>query len=96
MPVDNIKAVRLGRRNDGKVRAVKVSLNSREDALKIIRNKIKLRNSKYNIIIALDQTIMQQNYYKKIKAELDERTNQGENLKIKYFNGVPQIITQKN
>lgn len=93
---DNMKTVRLGKRCDQKVRALKISLKNRDDALKIIRNKNKLKNSEYNVIVSLDQTIMQRNYFKKIKAELDERIQKGEHLKIKYFNGVPQIVNQKN
>lgn len=94
--VENIKTVRLGRKCNDKVRPLKITLNCQNDALKLIWNKSKLKNSKYNVIISLDQTDMQRNHYKKLKAEYDDRTKNGEKLKIKYVNGVPHIMKEKN
>lgn len=93
---ENIKTVRLGRKNNDKVRPLKVTLNSREDALKLIWSKAKLRGSEYNVMISLDETNMQRNYYKKVKVEYDERLKNGEKVKIKYINGLPQIMKEKN
>lgn len=93
---ENIKTVRLGRKNNDKIRPLKITLNSREDALKLIWNKAKLRDSEYNVMIGLDETELQRGYYKKMKSEYDERTKNGEKLKIKYVNGLPQIMKEKN
>ena len=47
-----------------------------------------------NCSIYSDKTPKQLEYYKKRKKELTDRTNRGEtNLKIKYYNDVPKIVS---
>lgn len=93
----NLKAFRLGRSQTNKFRPLKVQLSSREDVFSILKNKAKLRELNINVIISTDQTKMQQDYYRKIKSELDGRKDNGEeNIYIKYINGIPTIVKSKN
>lgn len=75
-------------------RPIKITLNSREIALELIRKSPSLKNSTFKqISLSFDKTPKQLEYYKQLKLELEERKNNGEtNVKIKYFNGVPKII----
>lgn len=94
--VNDIKTFRLGK-SDNRHAPVKVMLSSREDVLKILRNKRKLKDSNYNVHISTDQTKMQQEYFSKLKSELSERKQNGEpDLYIKYVNGIPNICQPKN
>lgn len=93
----NLKAFRLGRSQIKKLLPLKVQLSSREDVFSILKNKAKLRELNINVIISTDQTKMQQDYYRKIKSELDGRKDNGEqNIYIKYVNGIPTIVKSKN
>lgn len=93
---DNIEVVRLGKISNNTSRPLKVTFSKRSDVLKMVWNKSKLRDSEYNVTIGLDETVMQRQYYKKIKAEMEERNAKGETLKIKYVNGTPTIVNAKN
>ncbi|KAK9892913.1 hypothetical protein WA026_022778 [Henosepilachna vigintioctopunctata] len=76
---------------------LKVILESREQALNMMRNKRKLREYDNNIRVGFDETPMQKNLYKKIKVDLDKGQSDGEmNLYIRYVNSVPKIFVQKN
>ena len=47
-----------------------------------------------NIKISFDRTPRQQEVYKQLKAQLNDRLVKGEsNLKIRYFNGTPKIVS---
>lgn len=94
--VENLEVQRLGRFNadSERRRPLKVRLNSTQDVHHIIKKTNTLLNSPVfkNIHISLDRTKRQIDYYKKVKAELDKRKNEGEtNLKIKYKKGIPTI-----
>lgn len=94
----HIEVQRIGRyiENGNRHRPIKVKLNNAKDVHTVIRNTSKLRASQsYNSInISLDRTRRQLDYYKKIKAELDSRVERGEtNLKIKYKQGIPTIVS---
>lgn len=92
LDTNNIKTFRIGKKNGANRRALKVCLNNKGDAMKIIKNKKKLRDSNSTVSIVLDQTTMQRDYYRKIQDELNNRKENGEsNLFIKYENGIPKI-----
>lgn len=94
---DQLTIRRLGTGNGQKPAPVKVTLNSSVDVIAVLKNKRKLKDSFPQIVIATDQTKMQQEYYKKVKGELLDRQNKGESdLYIKYVNGVPRISKSKN
>ena len=89
---------RLGRFSDlnPRPRPIKVTLSNESDVQRIIRNAKKLKgNDKFkDMSVSLDRTPRQLAYYKKVKQELTERTNRGEtNLRIRYINDVPKIIS---
>lgn len=90
---------RLGRGQGNNPAPLKVSLQSREEVINILKNKRKLKDTgRYkDIVISTDQTKMQQQYYKEIKCELIDRKQNGEqNIYIKYANGIPTIAKAKN
>lgn len=97
--LDNIKlnlpikrTLRLGKKSD-KPRPIKITLDSPQDAKNILKNRSKVRNK-----IKCDETPLQQEHLKKIRAELKNRTEKGESdLTIKYVKGIPTIVhLQKN
>lgn len=86
------KIRRLGKIEENKRRPIKITLSSKEDSLKAVRQKKKLRDLEEKVFVSLDLTPMQRDYYKKIKGELDERKNNGEeDIFIKYMNNIPMI-----
>uniref|UniRef100_A0A1Y1M4J9 PHD-type domain-containing protein n=1 Tax=Photinus pyralis TaxID=7054 RepID=A0A1Y1M4J9_PHOPY len=94
---DEITINRLGKKHDNSPAPLKVKLGSRDDVFAILKNKRKLRETHPTISIGTDQTKLQQEYFKRIKGELERRKDTGEtNLFIKYINGVPTITKSKN
>lgn len=84
-----LKAFRLGARKNDKPRPIKIILPSHADAINVLKNK---RNLKDGLKVSSDSTPMQREYYHKIRAELNARTNNGEkDLIIRYKNGLPRI-----
>lgn len=93
---NNIKPIRLGRFITEKIRPIKIRLDNEVDVIKVIRHSNTLKNSRFNnkVFISVDRTPRQLEYFKKIKDELNRRKNAGENnIKIKYVNGIPKIIS---
>lgn len=91
----DIKPIRLGKYSPQKKRPIKIKLNSEQEVVDIIRNAKKISNSRYHkkISISFDRTPKQQDLYRKIKYELQERLGSGEtNLIIRYRNNVPVIV----
>lgn len=85
---------RLGRREDGKTRPVKVVLSSRQDAVWILKNKSKAERE---VRIYDDKTPKQREELQQLREVLRVRTETGEtNLTIRYVRGVPKIVNQKN
>lgn len=86
--------LRLGRREDGKTRPLKVVLASRQDAILVLKNK-----SKANRLVRIydDKTPKQREELQQLRDTLKARTELGEtNLTIRYVRGVPKIVNQKN
>lgn len=85
------KIFRLGKYKPEKTRHIKVCFNDDKIPKVLLRERSKLDN---NTKIFSDNTPLQSKYYNKIKLELKNRQQAGEkNLTIKYFNGVPKIVT---
>jgi hypothetical protein len=84
----------LGKYN-GSNRPIKVILDSEEQAMNILRSKLKL--SSQHIKMFGDQTIMQRDTFRELKQELIDRKSRGEtDISIKYVRGVPKIIRNQN
>lgn len=96
--VDHVEIQRLGRgsANGERRRPLKVKLNCANDVHVVIKNSSKLRNSHIyrHLTVSFDRTRRQIDYYKKIRAELDSRIEEGAtDLKIKYKQGIPTIVS---
>lgn len=89
-----IKTTRIGQYNMNKNRIIKITLASDDMVHNVLRNSYHLRNIQRfkEVSISQDRTPRQIEHYKKIKNQLMERNNKGENCKIKYVNGVPKIV----
>lgn len=92
---------RLGRPN-GKPRPLKATLNTTSDVFKILGSSRRLKSDQIfnEVRIISDKTPKQREYFQNLRKELDARRLNGEsNLSIKYYKGVPSIISsaaQKN
>lgn len=92
--INNVQ--RIGKKNKNGARALKIVLEDAQDALFLIRNKSKI-DKKRKVYLAADQTPMQLSQLKSLKDELATRSERGENnLILKYINGQPRIVEQKN
>ncbi|CAH2021030.1 unnamed protein product [Acanthoscelides obtectus] len=99
----NVRLFRLGKFDPTKdrPRPVKVSLRNNQDVLLCIKNSAKLTrrsgNRNTRISISTDRTPKQQEFYRKVKHELDQRIAAGEkNIRIKYVHGLPKIVANLN
>lgn len=88
------KVVRIGKKqpdnhNNKKNRPIKVVLSNPKIAKEILKNKNKLSTSGYRV--ANDFTVNQMKYMSDLRNKLAERVAKGENLTIRYINGIPRI-----
>lgn len=87
------KCFRLGKYSKEKSRPIKVCFASADIVKSILRNKNNIDKEIANIKCYSDQTPMQKEELLKLRAQLNERTEKGEqNLVIKYIKGIPKII----
>lgn len=99
--VQPVTAHRLGKPN-GKIRPLKVTLNSTSDVFKILGSSRHLKSDQIlgEVRITSDKTPKQREYFQNLRKELNNRRSNGEsNLTIKYIKGVPSISSsnvQKN
>lgn len=96
--LEGVQINRVGRfvPNAGRHRPIKVRLNGVRDVHNLIKNARNLKSSNEfkHIHISMDKTKRQNEYYKKVKAELDLRAANGEvGLRIRYDGGVPTIVS---
>lgn len=97
LPLNDIKPVRLGSFSANKIRPIKISLKNGYTAMNIFKNanKLKSHQTYKNVIISSDKTKRQIEFYKKTKQEMTNRLEAGEtNLKIKYINQIPRIVSE--
>jgi len=101
LDIKPITIQRLGK-FDGKIRHLKISLDSASDDFKILGSSRKLKSDQIfnEVRITSDKTPKQRLYLQNLRKELDKRRSDGEsNLTIKYVKGIPSIIystVQKN
>lgn len=92
--LNETKMYRLGKPNPNSIkpRPLKVILKTSSDVIKILKNKSDFQRNSH-IKITSDNTPMQRDYFNKIKMELQNRQEKGENdIFIRYLKGVPTII----
>lgn len=82
---------RVGKPNSKGARALKITLNSYNEAVALVRNRSKLKGK--NIFVNLDLTRKQQEFDKQVWTEFKDRVNMGENIQVKYTRGVPHIVS---
>lgn len=76
---------------------VKLSCESAVSSFLKLTNRIKTSGKWKTLSFSRDRTLMQREIYKSAKAELAGRLSKGEqNLRIKYKNGIPTIVTSEN
>lgn len=91
---DNVS--RIGKQNRHGSRPLRLTFAKVDTAKMVLRKRYVLKNSNFNkVVIANDQTRLQQEYHKSLQRELNMRKSNGEhNLTIKYINNVPQIVVK--
>lgn len=90
-----VKVLRVGVQKSNKPRPLKVICSDSRLVNSVIRSKSKLYSSEFRV--SSDQTKMQQDHWKAVRAELKSREENGEtNLTIKYIQGVPKIVPKSN
>lgn len=95
--INPISLFRLGKYDPSKPRPrpIKVKLPRDELVGTLLKNTKNLKTNKdfSNIVIASDRTPRQQEHYRSVRMELQQRLNNGEtNLTIKYVKGIPSIV----
>lgn len=95
---NNLQPIRLGKFDQTRTRPrpIKIIFASEQQVTKCLRNANKLNNNNdyANVRISADRTPKQIEHYKKLKAMLSLRLEKGEkNLKIKYVQGSPRIVS---
>ena len=86
----------MGRYRENSNRPLKVVMENEDQVYCVIKSSTTLRASGTwaNISFSFDRTPRQIEHYRRVKSTLQERISNGEtNLKIKYVNGCPKIIT---
>lgn len=93
--IDIQTASRVGKKNKRGIRALKVILKDSVTAYELLRCK-KDPLKERGIYISADLTPSQRTHLNKVKAELSERKNNGEqNIMLKYVNNIPKIVIKK-
>ncbi|KAJ3658392.1 hypothetical protein Zmor_010132 [Zophobas morio] len=87
------KCVRLGKAVAGKIRPLLLRLKAPEDVIRVL----KMYRPRNNVYVNRDLTVRQRNIAYNIRKEFKIRKEAGEqNIKMKYTNGIPKIIQEKN
>ncbi|XP_031339427.1 uncharacterized protein LOC116167944 [Photinus pyralis] len=82
--VDDIGITRLGKSGPNRPAPIKVVLHSKDDVVAVLRNKRNLKTMDIDVVITTDNTKLQQEYFMKVRAELEQRKTNGErNLSIR-------------
>lgn len=90
--VSELKTRRIGRFSREKVRPIQVVFPTREEALRVLRQRQKADDGK-GVYLKGDLTPLQRKHLKDLVRELEERTKDGrEKLKIRYINSIPRIV----
>lgn len=95
---NGIMTFRVGRGRPGKSRPLKVVLNSVSDVRQILSGfsselAAGVDQQFSSVKVSRDRTQREQDYFKALKVEMNEREKKGEkDLTIKYKNGIPHIV----
>ncbi|KAG5877732.1 hypothetical protein JTB14_000710 [Gonioctena quinquepunctata] len=98
--LNNLEVFRVGKKNSERSRPIKAVLPSHKEVRSVFFKAKEVFKKYHTIALGFDKTLKQIAEYKELKSEMD-RIGMGEsNLKIKYIEDVPRIITvpgnQKN
>ncbi|XP_031341035.1 uncharacterized protein LOC116169148 [Photinus pyralis] len=74
---DDIGIIRLGKSGRNRPPPVKVVLHKKDDVLVVLRNKRNLKTTHSNIAISTDNTKVQQEHFRRVRAELEQRKMKG-------------------
>lgn len=86
----HVRVARLGGRHTRGPRPLRVTLSSKQEAVSILKSKIKYKGP---VKIFQDQTPKQRKYLNNLKTKLKELHDSGvTNKTIRFFNGVPKIV----
>lgn len=83
-----VSCTRLGKFNDTKTRPVKLTFSSPQDALTVLKHYVRSGN----LYLNRDLTRLQQNQSYVIRTEYRSRKGKGENITLRYTNGIPRIV----
>lgn len=87
-----ISITRLGKATPGRSRLSKVVLDSPATVKKLVRHRFN-----NGIFFNMDLTQYQQNKAYTVRTEFKRRRESGEeNIRLRYHNGIPKIVTAKN
>lgn len=88
---------RLGKPHPKRTRPIKVEFKDKNDATLVLRNRKKAPTEIYpNLKIKNDRTPTQIKELSALYKEVEIRNNNGENVIIRYFNGIPKItVTER-
>ncbi|KAJ3660168.1 hypothetical protein Zmor_004636 [Zophobas morio] len=89
------KLRRIGSKNTRRIRPLLMTVSSSADVINILRNY----RTKNNVYINRDLTVKQRNLSFAVRKDFKQRCDNGEkDIKLKYFNGIPKIVsvTQEN
>ncbi|CAG9760600.1 unnamed protein product [Ceutorhynchus assimilis] len=92
---DGFRSFRLGKYVADRAWPIKVILESEADAKNILKNRKNI--SIPGVRVNNDQTNMQRDYYRGVKAELQRLVESGQNNKtIKFINNKPTTVDKKD
>lgn len=97
--LESLKVVRIGKREVGKTRPMKVMMKEEEDVKTVLLKvkEIKQNQCYKNLTFSCDRTKQQLAEYKNLKQILTSRKENGEvDIGIRYIQGVPKIVKLKN
>lgn len=90
---------RIGKPSGNKPRPLKLSFKRVDMAKLVLRKSSSLKNNENfsRIFVSSDKTRAQQEFFRSVQAELNERKNKGEkHLRIKYVTNIPVIQSDVN
>lgn len=99
---DNMKTVRLGRFDPTKAiskRPLKISFSIPDVVPNLLKKSKLLKDCVEHpgVFVSSDRTPFQQKLFNAVKAELIDRKSRGEdNIRLKYVNGIPKIVSSEN
>lgn len=95
----NTRHYRIGKKSKGKSRPLVLCMPSESEAVNIFKNfkGDDLPDNLKGISLSHDRTPRERKYLEQLRSTLKSRQDAGEkNLTIKFINGIPSIVEQKN